>query len=265
MAGALHRVQVCVESFVSLPPTRFALPTNSCACDCRESDLLSSGKCEDYDELETLAEKAHSSLLYLNLQLLGLQDDEQIQFAASHIGVGVGIATLLRGYAHNASLVRGESASASHFTPCVQFFPQFPSQPALACLLTRSSVLVPRVAWWNEQGSLCIPQKVMKQFNLSTKVALSGPSNDEERASLKNATHDMASQAYAQLEAGKKILKQHNGRGLVALLPAVSSVLYLQALEENDFDAFLTSLKYQHEPPLRFLWSLVKARYRGSF
>lgn len=70
---------------------------------CRQEDLFSGGMLEDYDALETMVEKGHSSLLYLVLQLLGHQDREELQYAASHIGVCNGIVTLLRGYSHHAS------------------------------------------------------------------------------------------------------------------------------------------------------------------
>jgi UDP-N-acetylmuramate-alanine ligase len=57
------------------------------------------------DDLENYAEFAHSSLLYLLLEVLGI-NNEQIQISASHVGVSSGIVTLLRGYAHHSQQVR---------------------------------------------------------------------------------------------------------------------------------------------------------------
>lgn len=56
------------------------------------------------DDLENYAEYGHSSILYLLLEVLGINND-QIQIAASHLGVSSGIVTLLRGYAHHAQQV----------------------------------------------------------------------------------------------------------------------------------------------------------------
>ena len=47
-------------------------------------------------DVENLAEQAHSSILYLLLEAMGLRD-EKTMIMASHVGVGTGIATFLRG------------------------------------------------------------------------------------------------------------------------------------------------------------------------
>lgn len=62
-------------------------------------------KFDTMDELEDYAEFAHSSLIYLLLEALNVQ--EQLAFdVASHIGVCIGITTLLRGHFHHASQVQ---------------------------------------------------------------------------------------------------------------------------------------------------------------
>lgn len=47
-------------------------------------------------DVENLAEQAHSSILYLLLEAMGFRD-EKTMIMASHVGVGSGIATFLRG------------------------------------------------------------------------------------------------------------------------------------------------------------------------
>ena len=54
------------------------------------------------DQLEDYAEHGHSSILYLILESLGIQD-KSAEYAASHIGVSSGIATILRGFPHHIS------------------------------------------------------------------------------------------------------------------------------------------------------------------
>lgn len=67
----------------------------------RASDWSSTG-IETLDELEDYAERSHSSILYLMLEILGVKE-EQLEYTASHIGVCSGIVTLLRGTAHHIS------------------------------------------------------------------------------------------------------------------------------------------------------------------
>jgi len=57
---------------------------------------------ETLSDLEDYGETAHSSLLYLLLEVLGV-DSTQADYAASHVGVGTALATLLRGTAFHAT------------------------------------------------------------------------------------------------------------------------------------------------------------------
>lgn len=66
--------------------------------------MLQSGHYDSLDDLETDMEYAHSSLLYLLLQAIWLHE-ENVQFAASHLGVSRGLVTLLRAIPHHSSVV----------------------------------------------------------------------------------------------------------------------------------------------------------------
>lgn len=67
----------------------------------RASDWSNTG-IETLDELEEYAERSQSSLLYLLLETFRVKD-EQLEYAASHVGVCSGIVTLLRGTPHHIS------------------------------------------------------------------------------------------------------------------------------------------------------------------
>jgi hypothetical protein len=54
--------------------------------------------------MEDFAENAHSSILYILLNMFG-STDEDMSFAASHVGVCSGMVTQLRGMAQMAAQV----------------------------------------------------------------------------------------------------------------------------------------------------------------
>mmetsp|Transcript_2292 Transcript_2292/g.3127 ORF Transcript_2292/g.3127 Transcript_2292/m.3127 type:complete len:322 (-) Transcript_2292:23-988(-) len=68
----------------------------------RFKDLSLSVQQETVEDLEMELEYAHSSLLYLLLEAIGVAD-ESAQFAASHLGVCTGLVTLLRALPHHSS------------------------------------------------------------------------------------------------------------------------------------------------------------------
>lgn len=64
----------------------------------RQMDMTRKLSYASYSELEDYAEMSYSSLNYLILELLGLQDDQKLNFVASHLGVCTGLVNLLRGF-----------------------------------------------------------------------------------------------------------------------------------------------------------------------
>lgn len=76
---------------------------------------MNNGTYLTYDDLEDYAEKAHSSLIYLILQMMQI-GQQDVHYVGSHVGVCTGIVTLLRGYAFNAQMVR----SVASILICVQ-------------------------------------------------------------------------------------------------------------------------------------------------
>jgi len=80
---------------LTLPMRPSPLSPSSCPLDLfRHSQTL--------DELEDYTEGAHSSILYLLLEVLGVRN-KNADYCASHIGVCAGLTTLLRGTAFHAT------------------------------------------------------------------------------------------------------------------------------------------------------------------
>lgn len=115
-------------------------------------------------------------------------------------------------------------------------------------------------------GTIVFPRSIMTQFEITTRLALQGPSQEKESVRLKDATHDMASQAYAHLRTAREIYEKDRPKeSFLAFLPAVSCSLYLDALQQEDFDPFLSSLNYAQRPPLRYQLALTKAWATKTF
>jgi hypothetical protein len=72
----------------------------------RYGDIVNNGAYEDYSGLEDYAEFAHSSQIYLLLETLGIRDNQEIQYAASHVGVASGMVTLIRSHPYHSTMVR---------------------------------------------------------------------------------------------------------------------------------------------------------------
>lgn len=62
-------------------------------------EMLSRSNFATLDAMETYAEQTASSLLYLQLEALGIRNSN-IEHACGHLGKAIGIATLLKGFPH---------------------------------------------------------------------------------------------------------------------------------------------------------------------
>lgn len=70
---------------------------------------LNSASFEDLDELETYSELTQSTLIYSFMELMKIDNNNQdLLFAASHIGVAYGIVLSLRNFKHHVSKVRSD-------------------------------------------------------------------------------------------------------------------------------------------------------------
>lgn len=75
-------------------------------CMFRFQDMMTPADFSGMDDIEDYAEYSQSSLLYLTLEAMGIRDNENTSFVASHIGVCKGILTLLRAHSAHQSQVR---------------------------------------------------------------------------------------------------------------------------------------------------------------
>jgi phytoene/squalene synthetase len=107
---------------------------------------------------------------------------------------------------------------------------------------------------------LCyIPREVRTKFGLSDRTALHPPATPEDRQLLQDTIHDVASQAFAHLDAGRKEFKKSSqqSKAVHALLPAVGVDLYLKRLQKHDFDPLAAALSAENVSPLKLqlgLW-----------
>lgn len=103
MPGAHNSISVfAIECFLVMDDTTVYFGTHV-----DRQQELNVQQHETLSELEDFSENAHSSILYILLEILGVKD-EDMSYAASHVGVCSGIATQLRGMAPMASQVSSQ-------------------------------------------------------------------------------------------------------------------------------------------------------------
>lgn len=106
----------------------------------------------------------------------------------------------------------------------------------------------------------------MKKFGLREGLAVKDNNpNADERKLVQDVVHDMASQAFAQLEAGKKKFNESDrslrSSALPALLSCIPAEMYLDRLNENGgFDPFLMDRLEQQNIPLYMQMKLLYAK-----
>ncbi len=107
----------------------------------------------------------------------------------------------------------------------------------------------------------------MINFALAENIAISGPKSDAERKKLQDATHDVASQAYAHLDKARSIVKKnlHKNQGIYALINAVPTSMYLELLQEHDSDPFAACIASSQRTHLKLQWNLFKTSVTKAF
>eukprot|EP01038_Epipyxis_sp_PR26KG_P008493 gene8493-11479_t len=169
------------------------------------------------DDIEEYSENAYSSLNYLQLESMNI-NNEKLFNAASHAGVCIGIVTFLRAFTFHLS-----------------------------------------------NGRLCLPTEIVEKHGLKQEIILNGPQSEQELTALKDAIHDMASQAFAHLEQSKSLfLSTNSSQALDAFLPLVPSSLYLDCLLKNQFDPILSTSDANYVT-FRLPWRLLAMKYLKKF
>mmetsp|Transcript_15065 Transcript_15065/g.28643 ORF Transcript_15065/g.28643 Transcript_15065/m.28643 type:complete len:526 (-) Transcript_15065:330-1907(-) len=170
----------------------------------REGDL----DVMQYDSMRDVAqygEDTVSSLLYLNLECVGVRD-EASDMVASDIGVGLGILTALRSTGFRAT--QGECSIPSD-------------------LATKHSVLMDTL--WSA-------------WDASINDATTNESSSQDALQLRNATMEMAEIASFHLHRAREKQSVVPNVGRPCLLPAICGLRYLDSLREVDYDVLHPSL-----------------------
>ena len=101
----------------------------------------------------------------------------------------------------------------------------------------------------------------MERHGLRVNAVLKGPESEAEAKALRDCVFDVASQAYGHLEKAREL--HYPPQAVPALLPAVRSGMFLEALRRADFDPSNPDL--YHEPThvhfqLKLLYASVTKR-----
>lgn len=107
----------------------------------------------------------------------------------------------------------------------------------------------------------------MQQFQLKENVAIRGPpTTPEEKKIFEDIAHDMASQAHAHISKGiENYQKSSHRQGIYALLSCVNNKLFLDQLQQHQFDLYQTSTIFNEtSSPLPLQLKLLKATVMKS-
>jgi NADH dehydrogenase [ubiquinone] 1 alpha subcomplex assembly factor 6 len=210
------------------------------------------------EALESYAENTYSTLFYLTLQAYPLAS-VTADHLASHIGKATGIAAVLRGL------------------PLIAFPPPPPTHH------TSNAIGAPPTS--APQGAVLLPLDVMARTGVQEEQVLR---QGNAAPNLKDAIFEVATRANDHLITAREMLKnlrqgldvgheyEHGNeqdhqygdiekptaemeaviRGFGAMMPAVSTALWLEKLEKVDFDIFHDSLRKTD-------WRLPWKAYRG--
>jgi hypothetical protein len=85
---------------------------------------------------------------------------------------------------------------------------------------------------------------------------------------FRNITHDMASQAYAHMNAAQeqfhKADRELQKKGIYPLLSLINTSLFLEELEKNSFELNTTVHEFNQKSPLKLQFRLLKATFTKS-
>ena len=171
----------------------------------READL-SSEQPENMTEIIEYADNIFSSLLYLTLETVDVRD-ESVDIVAQHAGIGVGLATTLRGI--RMLLIRGECPIPKELLP-----PHFPYDKLIH---TNNSSFADEEDEAND-----------KENQL----------NEEERQILRDAVEKMCILGYSHLSQAQELQSDVPKHARGCFLPVIPAMHYLMKLEKANYDIF---------------------------
>lgn len=101
----------------------------------------------------------------------------------------------------------------------------------------------------------------MRKHNLSTSVLVNGPQSQDDVTALRDATNDLASQAYAHLSRAKSLLlkRERDDNAISCFSAAIGTSVYLDHLSSCGFDPFVAAAQ-NSKLVIPFSWQLIKSR-----
>lgn len=101
----------------------------------------------------------------------------------------------------------------------------------------------------------------MAKYGISQEILSHGPKSIKEERYVKDAFHDVASQAHAHLSKGKSLLSQNVGKKIVAYSSGCLAEAYLEALSSCDFNPVRFENRNAGQLLLSYQLKLLRARY----
>jgi len=96
----------------------------------------------------------------------------------------------------------------------------------------------------SSQSQIYLPRASMERHGLRVNTVLKQPGTEAEAKALRDCVFDVASQAYGHLDKARE--QAYSPLAVHALMPAIRSAMYLEALRQADFNPSHPEL--HHEP-----------------
>jgi NADH dehydrogenase [ubiquinone] 1 alpha subcomplex assembly factor 6 len=202
----------------------------------RETDLHNQQP-ETITDMVEYADNIVSSLLYLTLETVDVRD-ESVDVVAQHAGIGIGLATALRGVRFR--LARGECSIPKEF---------FPEQfPYYKLMYTNNNIDL------NEDEESPDNNISIDEENIL---------NEVEREQLKDAVKRVCILAYSHLSKAQELQSTVPSHARMCFLPIIPALHHLSKLENAEYDIFDESL-LEHDN-LKILALLGRTWLTGVF
>ena len=176
--------------------------------DAREVDLRNQQP-ETMTEMIEYADNIFSSLLYLTLETVNVRD-ESVDVVAQHAGIGIGLATALRGI--RMRLARGDCSIPKELLP-----PNFPYDKLI---YTNNS------SFADDNDSRDRANEKENQLS------------EDEREQLKEAVEHLCILGHSHLSQAQALQSEVPKHARTCFLPVIPAMHYLSKLEKAEYDIF---------------------------
>jgi len=221
------------------------------------------------EDLEMYSELTSSSLMYLNLELVGVRD-ATADHAASHVGKAIGIAQSLRAmpihHINGLTWLPGDTMIKHGLR--IRGFRDLVDHALEAQGLIKPTKAKAKAL---EEEAASAGPKIPATESLRLHSAPKIPDMTEEdfarvHGLLVDVTFDVASQAHLHLEHARDMRDKLPKEAITAMLPATWAGMYLKRLESvAHFDPLHPALLNDPFSQVRLQWNLLKNKFSGTF